>query len=71
MPARRAEEIQGHGGPQTEKTKFATRGQANRRAARPASTAADDEAAIHPDQVWVEDVREAGPVHVGHPVATA
>ena len=32
-------------------------------AARPAG---DDVVALHPDQIRVEDVREAGPVHVGH-----
>ncbi len=47
------------------------RGWANQRAARPASTAGDDVVAIHPDQGRVEDVREAGPVHVCHPLATA
>jgi len=31
-----------------------------------AGPAGDDVVAIHPDQVRVEDVREAGPVHVGH-----
>jgi transposase len=32
----------------------------------PAGPAGDDVVAIHPAQVRVEDVREAGPVHVGH-----
>jgi transposase len=32
----------------------------------PARPAGDDVVAIRPDQVRVEDVREAGPVHVGH-----
>src|SRR6266508_2977701 len=33
---------------------------------RPHPPAGDDVLAIHTDQVRVEDVREAGPVHVGH-----
>ncbi len=37
-----------------------------RRAARPAPAAGDDVVAVHTDQVRIEDVREAGPVHVGH-----
>ena len=36
------------------------------RRARAGPAAGDDMVAIHADQVRVEDVREAGPVHVGH-----
>jgi len=39
---------------------------ARARPARARAPAGDDVVAIHPDQVRVEDVREAGPVHVGH-----
>ena len=37
-----------------------------RRRAHAGPAAGDDMVAIHADQVRVEDVREAGPVHVGH-----
>jgi len=39
---------------------------ARARPARGRAPAGDDVVAIHPAQVRVEDVREAGPVHVGH-----
>ena len=37
-----------------------------RRVARPAPAESDDVVAIHTDQVRVEEIREAGPIHVGH-----
>ena len=36
------------------------------RVARPAPAAGEDVIAVRVDQIHVEDVREAGPVHVGH-----
>jgi transposase len=38
------------------------------RPARPAAAASDDVIAVRVEQVQLEDVREAGPVHVGHQV---
>jgi hypothetical protein len=45
---------------------LAARARPARRHRRSRSAAGDDVVAIHADQVRVEDVREAGPVHVGH-----
>ena len=45
---------------------LAARARPARRHPRPLPPAGDDVVAIHPDQVRVEDVREAGPVYVGH-----
>jgi hypothetical protein len=47
---------------------LAARARPPHRAARPApaSAAGDDGIAVRVDQAQVEDVREAGPVHVGH-----
>ena len=45
---------------------LAARARPARRRPRPAPSAEEDLVAIHTDQVRVEDVREAGPVYVGH-----
>jgi transposase len=45
---------------------LAARAHPARRRPRPLSPAGQDLVAIHTDQVRVEDVREAGPVYVGH-----
>jgi len=45
---------------------LAARARPPRRAARPARAAGDEVLAVPVEQVQIEDVREAGPVHVGH-----
>jgi len=45
---------------------LAARARPPHRPARPAPAAGDDVIGIHVEQVQIDDVREAGPVHVGH-----
>jgi hypothetical protein len=50
---------------------LAARARPARHAPRPALLATNELIAVHTDQVRIEDVRAAGPVHVGHQIWTA